>query len=508
MSRTFYFGNVAKRKNSTLQGTITNAFDVLFKNPTSLDNPTLTLKYSGDFDYNVAKYVTSGTSPKTYYYFVRDKKARNNDLWVVTLELDPLATYKTEILASTQFVSYSQNSGGSWLADTRIPLLKNAVVSANNVNMANVFAGSGFYVLSVVGKNGCDLWAVDITQLRALLDKINDWSDDLVNDLLAGNYPFERTTPSQAVIYDWTTPEAALQSFANMNMLTGFAGNAYSDAPSCIRSCIWVPFLATPFLDSGGEIYLGQFKTGITNAFKCKSTPVVSSVSVSIPWQHTDWRRAVCEEVYMYIPLVGMINIPSDEIVNENTITIEFSMTATDGCIAYRIVAGSQVIGTYGASCCANHPLGISQQASAGEIVTTAFQGAQKTVSAAVNAASSINPVHIVGGSIEAGMAAADAAYQTANMALTRHNTCIGGIGGGAGSGLSHYIQCFTVNHETKVNPSAMAATMGLPTMAPYQLSTLNDGFIQCANAHVALDADSPIMNIVDSYLNNGFYKE
>lgn len=506
MSRTFYFGNVTKRKNSTLQGTLTNPFSVLFKNPTSLDYPTLTLNYSGDFDYNAAKYTSTGG--KTYYYFVHDKRSRNNDLWEVTLELDTLATYKSRILDSTQFVSYSQNASSEWLQDTRIPLLKNATVSKRSAAMSDIFWASGFYVLSVVGKSGCDLWACDISQIRAILDKITDWSDDLVNDVLAGNYPFQRSSPTQAVVYDFSTIEAALESFANMNMLTGFAGNAYSSAPDCIRSCIWVPFNASLFTNGGGEIWLGQFDSGVHNAFKCKTTAVNGVQSVAIPWQHADWRRATCEEVYLYLPLVGMINVPSDEIINESSITVEWSATATDGCIAYRIIAGDQVIGTYGANCSVNYPLGISQQASAGEIVQTAFQGTQKTVSAALNAVSSVNPLHIAGGAVEASMAAADAMYQTADATMTRHNSCIGGIGGGAGIGLSHDLYCFTVSHDTIVTPSTMAATMGLPTMLPAKLSTLSDGFIQCANAHVPLDADSPIMNIVDTYLNNGFYKE
>ena len=498
MSRTFYFGNVAKRKNSTKQGSTTDfatSFDVLFKTPCSLDNPTLKLNYSGDFNFNVAKYGNN-------YYFVKDKVSLNNDLWEVTLELDALATHKSEILASTQFVAYSSVSGGTWLADTRIPILKNSNVVANSSSMKFLFSDGGFYVLSVVGKDGCDLWACDKSHLTALLNKINDWSDDLIDDIMAGNYPW---SSNPLATYDFSTTEAAIESMATMNMLTGFAGNAYSAAPDCIRSCIWVPFFPTHFTDTGGEIYLGQFATDV-RPFKCKATPAKGSVSINIPWQHNDWRRAVCEEVYLYIPLVGMVNIPSDEITNELAITIEWSATATDGCIAYRVTAGSQVIGTYGANASVNYPLGISQQASAGEIVQTAFAGASRTVSAGLSAVST-NPIQIAGGIASAGITAIDAAYQTVDAAMTRHNSCIGGIGGGAGVGLDLECTCFTVNHDTVIFPSQMQTTMGLPTQKPMLLSSLTV-YCQCVNAHVALDADSPIMDAVDYYLNSGFYIE
>lgn len=500
MSRTFYFGNFAKRKNSTLQPTaaqVANGFNVLFKTPTSLDNPTLTLTHSGDFDYNYAKYGNN-------YYFVTDKKSLHNDMWEVTLEIDPLATHKTEILASTQFVSYSGTQGDVYLADTRIPLLKSASVQANTTTMNFLFSDGGFYVLSVVGKTGCDTWACDASKIAGILAEITNWSDDLIDEVLNGHYPW--SSGSSSVSYDFTTPQDAIESMAKMNMLTGFAGNAYSDAPSCIRSCIWVPFFPSQFAGNSGNVYLGQFDTDVTT-FKCKTTPVTNTVSVTIPWQHSDWRKAVCEEVYLYLPLVGLVNVPSDELINETTITVEWSATATDGCVAYRVKAGSQVIGSYGANCAVNYPIGVSQQASAGEIVQTAFAGAQKTVSSAISAISP-NPVQIASGAVNTAFNAVDSAYQTADAMLTRHNSCIGGIGGGAGVGLSLDMTCFTVSHETIIPPVSMKDTMGLPTMMPLTLSTLPDGYIQCANAHVALNADAPIMNVVDYYLNSGFFKE
>lgn len=494
MSHTIYVGKIAKRRNSTLQPTLSTSFDVLLKTPTSLHTPTFTISASS-FDYNYLKWDDR-------YYFVTDVTSKNNGIWEVSAVCDVLATFKTDILASTQFVSYSSLSGGTWLADTRIPILKNATVASATTTMNFLFNDTGFYVLTVVGKNGCETWACDISQIRALLDRVNDWSDDLLDDILAGNYPWS-DPPRQAVTYDWNNhPEEAL---ANMNALTGFCGNAYSDAPNCIRSCIWVPFFATFFTGiGGGEIYLGQFPTGVTTAFRCKSTPAVRSASVTIPWQYNDWRRTVCEEVYLYLPLVGLVSIPSDEIVNESSINVEWSATATDGCIAYRITAGNQVIGTYGANCSVNYPLGISQQASAGEIVQTAVPAIKSMVSAGIKAIAHPSVSDVAGalGKVAVG------AYEIADTALTRHNSCIGGIGGGAGCGLSLDLTCFTVAHPTAVAPADMAATMGLPTMKPMILSSLT-GYCQCANAHVgATGAEAQELDEIDSYLNSGFYIE
>lgn len=493
MSHTIYAGKIAKRKNSTLQPTLIASFDVLLKTPTSLHTPTFTIN-AATFDYNYLKWGDR-------YYFVTDVTSRNNNLWEVSAVVDVLATFKADILASTQFVSYSSLSGGTWLADTRIPIMKNATVAQAGSTMNFLFTTAGFYVLSVVGKNGCELWMCDIGHLHDLLDKITDWSDDLIDDVLNGRYPW---TGGTAATYDFSSPEGAIESMAKMNALTGFAGNAYTDAPNCIRSCIWVPFFASFFTNGSGEIYLGQFPTGVST-FKCTSNPVSRNVTVSIPWHYSDWRRAVCEEVYLYLPLVGMVNIPSDEVVNESSITIEWSATATDGCIAYRVSAGNQVIGCYGANCSVNYPIGVSQQASAGEIVQTAIPAVARTVSGGINGAAKGGAIGAVGGVAKNAIVGA---YEVANVALTRHNSSIGGIGGGAGTGLSLDCKCFTVAHPTSLAPADMAATMGLPTMKPTALATLT-GYCQCANAHVAANgAESQELDEIDAYLNSGFYIE
>lgn len=487
MAHTFTFGKVAKRKNSTLQGAVSASYDVLFKTPTSIDEPTITLNHSGDFDYNYAKY-------KENYYFVTDKVARNNDLWEVSLELDPLATCKSEILASTQFVTYSSNMTSIWLPDTRIPVQKNATVAQSVTSMNFLFTDGGFYVLSAIGKDGCEVYCTDKANIKRMIADLNDWRTDLKDEIFQA-LPFP--TPGDE--------KEATANLYTVMLQTGVIGNAYTDAPSCIRSCIWVPFFLSSFADGGGTtIKLGAYNTNAT-AYSCKTSPVTNTVSVNIPWQFNDWRRAICEEVYLYLPLVGMVGLSSDELINQTSITVEWSATATDGCIAYRILSGTQVIGTYGANCAVNYPIGISQQSSAGEIVQTALSGIDRAISTAVH--SSISPISAassVAGSVFEGFMAG---YDVENIRNTTHNSCIGGIGGGAGVGLSLDLKCFTVAHPTVIEPSAMAATMGLPTMKPMTLSSLS-GYCQCANAHVSAAVDAPILNKIDAYLNSGFYIE
>lgn len=497
MAITIYMGQIAKRKNSTLQPTLTDSYSCILKDPTSIDTPSFRIQdASFNKNYNYLKWDNN-------YYFITEITAYPNDIWEVAAELDPLATYKAEILASTQYVSYSSAGGSIWMPDNRIAVEKNATVAKNTTSMNFLFTAGGFYVMSVIGKKGCDVWALDAAKMGLIMDRITDWADDIIDDVLNANYPWS-TNPLPSP-YDFTSVPDAIESFGKMNALTGVVGNAYNSAPDCIRSCIWVPFFISNFIPGGLEdIYLGQFPTNV-QSYKCKTDPLSNSVSLNIPWQYSDWRRSVCEDVYLYLPLVGLIALSSDSIINETSLTIEWSVTATDGNIAYCVKAGNQIVGTFGANAAINYPVGVSQQASLGENITAFLAGMEKIV--AIGARSTVSPLSASTAAIGMRLEGTIAGYELVNSVYTRHNSCIGGIGGGAGIGLDLDATCFTVAHPTNISPSAMQATMGLPTMKPMSLSTLT-GFCQCANAHVAAPAESRWLNAIDSYLNSGFYIE
>lgn len=469
MAETIYTGTVKKRVNSTLQPTLSTSYNVLLKNGCSIDNPVFYLSASG-FSDNYVKW-------NDRYYYVTDITYETNTRTAVSCTLDVLATYKSDILASTQFVSYSSVSGGTWLPDTRIPLKVQPTVSRSSA-AATFFGGNGAYIFSFVGSNGCRLVSLTAGMLNDLLSELQNWSDGLDNDFMSGA--------------DFTTIETSLQSLSNVMSRSGAIGNAWENAPSCIRSCIWIPFNVAAAQDGSPiTIWLGNFETTVV-APKMSSAPVTGSITISIPWQHSDWRRVTCEDIYLYIPLVGTINIPSENIAHVTALTIKYAYTVTDGVITFEVIAGTEVIGTYGASCCASIPIGINQQNGANQIINSVASGLQKMSSAS-----------IIG--VAAGVAGMS--YDVMDKAMSRNLTCVGGIGGGAGSGLDQTIYCTSVLHDTTIAPADMTATMGVPTMKPLTLSSCT-GYCQCANAHVAVDSEYSVIERIDAFLNTGFYIE
>lgn len=475
-----YFTTTSKRKNSTLQPDFTSVTPIscALKAPTSEEAPSFLLHWSGGaFLYNYCRWGD-------HYYWVDGVTFERNNLLTVSCSLDVLATYKSNILASTQFVAYSSVSGGAWLPDRRIAVLASCSVAVATAALSKMYA-AGHYILTVLGKNGCTSWILIKYRVDQLLSNVQSQQGSVISDIMSGF----TTDPDDFGI--------ALESLADVLLQKDLLGNAYENAVSCLRSCIWVPFSASGMSGQADTIYLGNYNTGQTGNPLVQPT-TDETVTVSIPWQYSDWRRAYCEDVALYLPLVGIINLPTDQLTGESALTVKASYCYTDGCVAYEVKAGNNVIGTYGGSCAANYPLGVNQQASVGQIANTLAAGISKTVG-------SLTAKNLP--SIAAAGNALITAYETADTAYSTNPSVIGGIGGGAGSRLDLNVKCISVAHSTVIAPADMAATMGVPTQKPLTLSSCS-GYCQCINAHVAAPAHGDVINAIDEFINTGFYIE
>lgn len=525
------FGTFAKRINSTKQPTseLSDVRTVCLKESCSQDNPIF-ICTGNNFSYNYCSWDSK-------YYFIDDIVSLRNNEIEIHCSLDTLATYKTEILSSTQFVSYSSHKTSDWLADTRIPLQQNTLTSVSTA-LTGILSTIGTYVLTVVGENGCSTYCTNNTgDLASLLQDISTWETDGITSAI-GNIVAPSATPDVRPPYRVPSDDsrdtcfsALIATLADMctslnntavsvqdaistmrasveaaAVETGFVGNAYANAPSCIRSCVWVPFdyARAPQGSGSSPIMLGNFQTQ-TTMIATSSAFVNDTITISIPWHYSDWRRSVCEDVYLYLPLVGMVQLSGDSLTHVSSLSIDWSVTYTDGVITYKVRAGSEVIGSYGGQCAANFPLGINQQASAGEIMNAVINGTEKLVSGLVE--SSISPVSIGAAVANVATTAAISAYNVENIKKSSHISCVGGVGGGAGIGLGRDCVCYTVAHPTVVNPSDMVATMGYPTMKPMSLSTLT-GYCRCANAHIEAPATAIELATLDGFINSGFYIE
>ena len=339
----FHFGNVQKRMNSTKifdYSVLKDEERCDFKKVTSMENPVIfinlnSLNISPQWNYCHCEETES-------YYWVRDISVGvygrgSANIWQITLELDPLATFRSEILKTKAFIEYGFNSDASGaqyrLQDTRQNVAMKPTVSSSETDTCpGTINAQGVYILSVVGKSGLQAYALSKAQMATLLAVISTtW------------------TAETAAMVKW---EVALPQF--MNKLV-FGGSATEN----IRSCIWIPVSPSEVGTGGGLITLGQFETGITAPIVSASSNKVHVVTIPIPWPVEDWKRLNCQ-IQLYVPFIGVIGIPVDQCNNASSITVITAFSFIDGGVTVKVQCGEYTIYTGSTNISAPYGIGTS----------------------------------------------------------------------------------------------------------------------------------------------------
>lgn len=339
----FHFGNVQKRTNSTKAFDYSQLPDVErcdFKKTTSMENPVIfvtlnSINISPQWNYCHCEETAS-------FYWIRDisigvyGKGTAN-IWQFSLELDPLATYRDEILKTKTFIEYGFNSDASGaqfrLQDTRQNVAQKPTVSSVEVETCpGTINAQGVYVLSAVGKKGLQAYALSRSDLGDLLSSISS--------------KWELETK---VMVDW---KIALPELMNRLL---FGGSATEN----IRSCIWIPVDPDLVGTGSGEITLGQFETGVSAPIVGAHANKVHVVNVSIPWPAEDWKRLNCQ-IQLYIPFIGVIGIPVDQCNNASSITIITAFSLIDGGVSVKVQCGEYTVYTGSTNISAPYGIGTS----------------------------------------------------------------------------------------------------------------------------------------------------
>lgn len=477
MAHTIYAGKVSKKRNSTLQPTLSTSFDVLLKTPTSLHSPTFTINTSA-FDFNYLKWDDR-------YYFVTDIVARNNNLWDVSAVIDVLATYKTEILATTAYVLYD-SAANTELIDNRLPMKTTKTVSASTA-VCPLVPDSGCYILSLTGSNGTTgVYKVTSGDLADLIDDISYIMDDIFS--VYNNPPAQPTYTTDVaenikIAANYFVDDLKWRLDCLRKPITQLFGSG--NIPQNIRECRFIPFDVGTTAGSN-TIYLGTFETQ-QSLSKLVTDTIVRSANVSIPWQASDFRRrSPFTELYLYLPYIGMTRLSAENLIGQTSLKVDYALSVRDGSIICTVSSGSEIIGQYSGNVGISVPVGISNL------------NAAKVAQSILTGVGSLATKNI--GVI--GMSALNFADS-----VTPNYSCIGGLDGLAGIATNQNITCYTVFHDTIAAPNQNLAVIGAPSMCSKSLGSLT-GFCQCLDAHVAAPAEAQELEEIDNYLNSGFYIE
>ena len=444
--------NVNKRKNSTMLPAGAGAsIDVKLKNQTSLLAPSF-LVSADSITWNYCQF-------EERYYFVVEVTSVRNSLWEVRCIEDYLATWKAAILTSEQYVEYSSSVYSEKLYDVRCQQLTDCIWTTANASFPPSQAASPYnYLLTVNGKN---TGAVTGFSTMFLLT------------------PVELGYLNNALYTDSVLEE-----------LVQFITNPLETIVACRQTGL------TPSHTERKQIVLGTYETNI-NAAKVLNTGEIYTVSVSIPWNYSDFRRMPqWTSATLFLPYVGWVNLNTSDFLDAESLMIRCLLDFA-GCEVVYLV--------YGTEDEAGNPIGMYQGSFGADIPVSNAQMGIGSMSAGVGIAAAAtqlaNPWARAAGFIAGGANLAEGLF-------SRSYTMTGGYGGNAMALQSDNIVLALLTRTTRELPSNYARIIGRPCMQAINLAKCT-GYLQTSNASVsALGMLDEERTTVNTMLDGGVYIE
>lgn len=447
--------NLSKRLNSTKQPTAAQLAagktfnNVTLKEITNIDNPVLKLAGASDNDYayNYAYIHDWGR-----YYHVKTADLRHEDIYSAKLELDDLATYKAQILATSAFVLYSSSDYSDLLIDDRVAMLTDVDITIDNSN-SSPFSTTPSYLLTVVGEQGVQvLKPSDPNVIPATLYQ------QTVSDLVA------------ALCIQW------------------------SDAQSCMLELKEVPMNIGSELTLNG--YVGKIDVGSRPALNPYFNDLLydQTVMIHIPVTYNDFRLFKFVTAHLYLPFVGVVEIdlqafyPDPTAVNQHVI-IYAAVNPLTGSVVYSLKNDDgEIVATYSGSFGRTIPINASSP-------RDAIGSIQHIMSAAAGIGSG-RPATAIAESINA-----------ITDAVHFRGSTVGSFSGSFGEYIGTNYILSVEKHNSNIEPSNLNAFAGRPCGKVRSLAGLT-GFVQTQGFSIELPANSDVVKSINSKLDAGIYIE
>lgn len=325
MSVTVQFSITSKRENSTLVPTMRDTAECTFKNGCSMLKPTLLLNIRTDTfpDYTFFKIGNR-------YYAITDIRSVRNDLFEIDGEVDVLATYKSNIGASSQYILRSSATFDGSVSDSFYPMKAQKSTARTSKSTRFIFPQSGAYVFGIQGlapSNGktfgsTTYYVMDIYQASAFMNEIFN--------ILNSEYDAASVESVSGI------PEEIYKSIINPQQY--------------ITSCMFLPFDAESV---GGSTSVSSIKTGWYNISGSArvfdpSFDALPSVSDTFTLsKHPQATRGVFmnnapyTEYILSIMPFGEISLPADLLLNETSIYYKVIVDVITGQGTLKIYAGT-----------------------------------------------------------------------------------------------------------------------------------------------------------------------
>jgi len=458
MSIIAYFYTFNKRTNSTKLVTnddlrITSAISL--KNPTSLHRPTIILAV-GESDRAKAlavNYVKFNTA----YYWIRDTRINNTNHFEFDCEVDVLATWREEILATKAYILYS-NKGSYQLTDNRLGLRHDYDYTQSSYALSSIFRNyyGSVYLLSTIDKQGlASGYMINAAQMITLGEELND-------ETVLGNLAQYFANPWDSI-------------------------NGISLTP-----------LQVPDEIAEQKIGLGYYTCEKAVGYKMVPTAALAEeLSLDITPKN-DFRDSSIATAYMLLlPFIGIVPLDSDIIYNSTKLTIRVTAEPMSGGIIYRVgvyhgLTDYTLLATFAGNC--NTSMSISRTtANIGQAISALAAGTWGIATAAAG-----NP---------AGLSTLASAAVQGTLSQRLSVQTNGVISSAVGRYMGNEIVLYKYRQYSQMEPSEIVDTLGTPT---YKCDTISNytGYIQTNNVSVSANATYEELQQINSLLDGGVYIE
>lgn len=466
-----YWTGFSKRRNSTKQPTSGTNATVYLKDDCSILNPVFDCQGVPD---NVNYIYVSDFGR---YYYVTDVVHVTKDRINIHCEVDALASFKSAIGSTTAYIERSASSYDLNIPDPyNSPTDDYSTASKTHTMSGITWSTVGCYIFGCIGKASSNVaggngvaryYSLSAIQMVLLANTLCDHSflDNLIKEF---------TNPMDAVI-----------------------------------SCTWLPVSQASIGGTSENIYLGSYDTGISaNLITSRqyglSTPssIILDFPDSIP---RDYRRgAPYTTGVIYLPFVGTVPLDVDIVYPYDSIDVSYALDVFTGDIAYNIWRDGKIISTYGGNCATQIPLSASGYSSmgVGSGIMCAIGGVAASIITFVQS-SGATALMAVGAGIGSVMGGASMAVKSAEI----HTA----INGGTSSAIAVYsgtdITVLIITKKALHTPGDIVSRLGGLCKKLLQISTLS-GYIQCVGASVDMAGYNAEKDVVNKYLDGGFYYE
>lgn len=310
----------AKDKKSTKRPSSggTN-YNIVLKENTSVDNPTFILTHDGVPTFDYCHWIFG-------YYFVEDIKLQSKDVYEINCKLDVLATYRDDILNSTQFVLRSTSDYSLDIKDTEILPKLNQSKTELDTN-CSLFDEFGSYIVRIIGKGsvnnfrsyGISTFVVNTSELTRLINKVFD------------NQIFNKTSP-----FDLSDVTEVLKCL-------------FCNPSSYLLSINWIPVDAGLLGVLSEEVHFGYYPTTITCTLLQQETVENTTVLNTFTRVFGDFRDfdENFTQFELSLPCVGIIPINASDAYSG--LTVKTYIETLTGTLIYNIFRNDNnaLIGKY-----------------------------------------------------------------------------------------------------------------------------------------------------------------